>query len=204
MTEFEAAVRKYTQELEGWSTADKCWFLADSVLALNAKLSVEIGVFAGRSHLSLGMGHRHQRNGLSWGFDPWKADACLEGKNEKTNDAWWSTLDLPYIYKLYVEKVVQHNLLEHCYWARLHSAQAVKLFANDSIDIIHVDSNHSEEVSCKEVNLWSPKVRAGGIWVSDDIDWPTMEKSQRMLVEKGFVKMDGVGDGKWCAYTKSK
>ncbi len=47
--------------------------------------------------------------------------------------------------------------------------------------MLHIDGNHSEEVSCADVNLWLPLVVKGGhIWM-DDIHWESTKKAQAIL-----------------------
>jgi len=40
------------------------------------------------------------------------------------------------------------------------SYSAVTLFSDNSLDMIHQDSNHSEEISCAELNLYDSKLKA--------------------------------------------
>lgn len=202
MQALESAIRHYVATMEGWSTPDKCAKLAKYILELNAKCSVELGVFAGRGLISMAMAHRHQNYGVAWGFDPWKAEACTEGKNEPENDEWWKKVDLKGIYKGFINNIVMHDLLEYCHWARLKSLDAVKLFEDESVDLLHQDSNHSEEISLAEVDRWHKKIRAGGIWVQDDIDWKTTQKAQKLILKSGFEKIDGTE--KWAIYRKKK
>ena len=90
----ESAVRHYISTMEGWSTPDKCWTLSRHIMGLKAGISVELGVFAGRGLIAMAMAHRHQGYGVAWGFDPWTADACVEGKNEPENDEWWKKVNM--------------------------------------------------------------------------------------------------------------
>ncbi len=198
----EGSIRHYVNTMEGWSTPDKCWYLAKTIIEINAKLTVELGVFAGRGLLSMGMAHRHQNYGLAWGFDPMTHEACVEGKNEPENDEWWKKVDLKGIHKGFVNHVVMHDLLEFCYWARLKSQKAVNLFEDDSIDLLHQDSNHSEAVSVDEVKRWAKKVRIGGIWVQDDIDWPSTKKAQELIIKSGYEKIHATD--KWAVYKRKK
>ena len=72
---------------------------------------------------------------------------------------------------------------------RMKSIEAVKFFENESIDFLHQDSNHSEETSCMEVELYHSKVKRSGIWCFDDTDWPTTQKAQELLISKGYTEV---------------
>jgi hypothetical protein len=198
----EGSVKNYVSMMEGWSTPEKCWHLAKTIIDTNAKLTVELGVFGGRGLIAMAMAHRHQNYGIAWGFDPWLWEACVEGKNAPENDEWWKKVDLKSIYKGFVNHVLMHALEEYCYWARLKSQNAVKLFDDDSIDIIHQDSNHSEEISCDEVNRWKNKVKVGGLWFQDDIDWPTTKKAQELIIKSGYERV--FTNDKWAVYKRTK
>jgi len=43
-------------------------------------------------------------------------------------------------------------------------------FENDSVDLCFVDSDHAGVYVLREVELWTPKMRDGGIFVFDDLD----------------------------------
>jgi hypothetical protein len=60
---------------------------------------------------------------------------------------------------------------------------------NESIDFLHQDSNHSEEISCEEVELYHSKVKPDGIWCFDDTDWSTTKKAQQLLLTKGYTEV---------------
>lgn len=46
---------------------------------------------------------------------------------------------------------------------RLESADAAQAVPDDSLDFIYVDANHSYEAVSRDLTLWYPKVRAGGL-----------------------------------------
>jgi len=82
----------------------------------------------------------------------------------------------------------------------MKSSDAVKIFDDHSIDFLHQDSNHSEEISCMEVELYHNKVKPGGTWVFDDTNWPTTKKAQDLLVSKGYTEV--YDSGEWKVYLR--
>jgi hypothetical protein len=57
---------------------------------------------------------------------------------------------------------------------RATSETASTLFQNESLDFVYIDANHSYEHVKKDLELWFPKVKKGGIFAGHDyinIDW---------------------------------
>lgn len=141
--------------------------------------------------MALAVKHSLQEIGRVHGIDPYTADAALEGTNAIENQEWWSKVDYGRILqsardalaRAQVDKIVQ--LIIH------RSHDVVSAYSDRSITMTHMDSNHSEECSCYEVETWAPKMRPGGFWVFDDINWPSTLKAQEKLEhEKGFTLLE--------------
>ncbi len=186
--------------LHGWATVEKGLALAELVYATRAESSVEIGVFGGRGTISMALGHRAAGRGVVTAIDPWEAGAALEGENSPENDEWWQKIDYEEIFQHFVGALEACGLSGQCRILRKRSHDAVTLFEDESISVLHQDGNHSEKVSCAEVQSWGPKVGPGGYWVADDTDWPTTRRAQEMLLERGFRVIED--RGAWRVYQK--
>jgi hypothetical protein len=138
----------------------------------------------------MAIGHAHLGHGHVVGIDPWTASASLEGDNDPPNEAWWRTLDYEAIYRGFLAAAERHGLSQQCWVMRERSDVAVKVFADSSVAVLHQDSNHSEEVSTREVELWAPKLAGGGYWVADDTHWRTTKRAQEALLARGFVLVE--------------
>jgi hypothetical protein len=176
--------------LHGWTTIDKGLRLAELVVAVNADLSVELGVFGGRGTISLAIGHEASGHGCVAAVDPWQTAASLEGTNAPENDEWWSKLDHEAIYQGFRKALVDARVESWCRIVRRKSDVAAGEFDDGSVGLLHQDSNHSEEISSAEVELWTPKLLRGGLWVADDTDWATTAKAQHLLLAKGFTAIE--------------
>lgn len=176
-----AVIGEIIPTLQGWCTVEKASHLADLVVDRAADVCVEIGVFGGRSLLAMAVAQRELGHGTCWGVDPWSAVASLEGENSPENDEWWSRLDYEDVYRRFVEAVVHHDLLPVCNWLRTKSITASRLFDDRTVDVLHIDGNHSEFTSVADVVTWLPKMAPGGIVVMDDADWTTTAAAQRLL-----------------------
>jgi hypothetical protein len=189
MNRLELLFKEYPT-LEGWCTEEKAKKMIEH-LPEHAQLAVELGVFAGKSLLPVSI----MCKGTVFGIDAWSPQASLEGTNDITNDEWWKKIDYPYFQK-YTQDLLTKYKCDNTKLLRMTSREAIKNFEDNSIDFLHQDSNHSEEVSCEEVELYYQKVKSGGTWVFDDTNWPTTRKAQNLLVEKGAVELVDHGDWK--------
>lgn len=51
---------------------------------------------------------------------------------------------------------------------RLTSAEAAKLYKPETLDFVYIDANHSYEECRKDIELWFPKLKKGGIFAGHD------------------------------------
>lgn len=51
---------------------------------------------------------------------------------------------------------------------RMTSEQASNLFADNSLDFVYIDANHSYEYVMEDLRLWYPKLKKGGYLMGDD------------------------------------
>jgi hypothetical protein len=172
--------------LHGWTSIDKGARLAELVVLARAPLSVELGVFGGRGTISLAIGHEAIDAGEVLAIDPWERTASLEGVNAPENDAWWGALDHEAIYVSFVDALRTTGTERWCRVLRERSEEAVRGVADGTVAVLHQDSNHSEAISCAEVEQWTPKLARDGYWIADDTDWATTQRAQRRLHELGF------------------
>lgn len=193
-------------ELNGWCTVEKAEKLSAIVKEANAQLSVELGVFGGRSLVALAAGAQ-ETGGIVHGIDPWAVDAALEGVVEMANINWWKTVDYDAVYAQAKRDVERLGLSSIVVLKRARSRDVVDDYTDGSIDVLHQDSNHSELVSLAEAISWAPKVRDGGLWVFDDIKWheagrPTTARAQGYLLAHGF-RLAGEFDT-WAIFQKTE
>jgi predicted O-methyltransferase YrrM len=196
---YQAEVR--TQSLPGWCTPDKARKLVELVVSDKVEKAVELGVFGGRSLLAIALGMQVNGRGRVDAVDPYTAAACIEGKNDPANDAWWSKLALNDIQGEAARGIASVNCSEYVHWVRARSLDVVDQYDPLSIDLLHQDSNHSEEVSVAEVRAWLPKLKPGGLWVFDDADWATLRVAHWLLRTEGRCEV--IHDRtQWCVFRK--
>jgi len=201
MESMDAKIDRVIPPMEGWCTVEKGKRMARLVVEAKARLCVELGVFGGRSMVAMAFGAEKLDGRCRVdGIDPFTREACLEGSNDRKNDEWWGSVDLEDILRKAQAAIGDNKLGAYAYIRRLRSQDAVGLYADGSIDILHQDSNHSHEVSTAEVMAWTPKMSAHSFWIQDDTDWASTKQAQEMVVEKGFVLLED--HTKWRIYRR--
>lgn len=186
--------------VHGWCTVDKALALARIIVQSNPKICVELGVYSGRSLIPQAIALRSLGAGIVYGIDPWKKENAAEGNCSEADKTWWQSIDLDVIHNYCMAKIWEHDLDKWCCVIRSQSQNCHQLFDNvllkrrdKVIDLLHIDGCHSEEASTRDVDLWLPRVRAGGHVFFDDVDWTTTKKAQEMIVEK-CDQIDQVGN----------
>ena len=171
--------------LAGWCSPEKAEHLIDLILEVKPKVCVEIGVFGGSSIFPVASALNFLEEGIVIAIDPWDIQECIMYLDPITDVAhlnWWEEVDLDDIFIQYVNMLKKYSLFDHCVTMRTTSEKAAAHI--DTIDILHIDGNHSEPASTLDVSLYLPKVRSGGyIWMDDHIGWPQTQAAFRLLQE---------------------
>jgi cephalosporin hydroxylase len=184
--------------LEGWTSAERGLEMAELILENRPKTVVELGVFGGRSLIPQAMAIRHSNHGGKiYGVDPWKVESALEAENEANRD-WWKSIDLEKVRRGAINAIWSHMLDPWVVIIQSQSQYAAELW--NHIDILNIDGNHSEVASCRDVELYLPKVPAGGFIWMDDCDWPSTATALKILDRECERIKDG---GKYRLYQKN-
>jgi predicted O-methyltransferase YrrM len=182
--------------LPGWCVPEKATKMMNLIYDTKPDIIVEIGVFGGSSVYPMAEALRFQKKGVIYAIDPWEKVDCQVGfSSNDPNYVWWTKLDLENIYQGFIKMIDQNHLTNYCNTIRSTSQNAVDLFEDDSIDILHVDGNHSEISSLLDVTLYLPKVKKGGYIWFDDVNWKTTNSAVKFLQENCiFDEMRSIGD----------
>jgi predicted O-methyltransferase YrrM len=169
-------VKTILPTIHGWCSPEKAKNLMEVILDIKPDLCVEIGVFGGSSLIPQALPLRHNKKGKIYGIDPWTKDAALEEMIEEDHKNWWAALDIEDIYKHCQHNVASLDLDNYCTLVRDKSENVVDMFEDNSIDLLHIDGNHSEALSYKDATLFFPKLKVGGYIFFDDIWWTEKNK----------------------------
>lgn len=175
-------------KLEGWCDKKKSEKLYDLVLQNKSNLTLEIGVYGGRSFIPMALAHKKLNSGICIGIDPWCNNKSTENYQPgDTNYNWWKNVDINRIYSNVLDAINYYQIENHTLLIRDTSLNVVNNLNKESIDIIHQDGNHSESISCEEVLQFSDKLKYNGYWIMDDTDWETTFKAQKILLNLGYI-----------------
>lgn len=168
--------------MEGWCTKEKAEKIAELVKEHKPDVCVEIGVFAGRSLFAIAKSlEAYHPAGIAYGIDSWMKESVLEGENSKENNEWWGSLDLEFFYNYTLEHLKNYELEKNCQILRGDSEDFLDQFKDIPIGLLHIDGNHSELTSCRDVSTYVPLVLPGHPIIMDDLNWATTEKAQKLL-----------------------
>lgn len=181
------------RHLDGWCSLDKALAMCDQVEKIRPSVVVELGVFGGRSMIPIALQLRDNGHGVIYGLDPWTNPAALEGEHKTEDYNWWAKVDLFRVMTKFLGSIQQLNLIDIAIPIRASSQAVHSIFPDGSIDILSLDGNHSELASCRDLELYTPKIRAGGYIWADDENWKTTAKMFSILNDK-WDRILAVGD----------
>lgn len=171
-------------KLPGWCTQQKAEAMMELIHEARPQICVEVGVFGGSSLFPCAKALAHLGQGHLYGIDPWENEACLVGyQKDDPNYLWWKAVDLEKIYRDLQSVLHKHKLDAHCTLVRKEAREALKQFKDGSIDILHIDGNHTEQNAYDDARLYLPKVKSGGYIWFDDINWSTTRKAVAYLAK---------------------
>ena len=162
---------KLLPAIQGWCSPEKATALIETIVSRKPQLCVEIGVFGGSSLLPQALALKHNGSGKIIGIDPWTKDAALESMVAAEHRDWWSKLNLESVYQHCCAHIRHQQVEAFVELRRIKAEDAAAAFEDNSIDMLHIDGNHSEEPACRDVDLYLPKVKTGGILFFDDVHW---------------------------------
>ncbi len=174
-----------SKSLPGWCSREKAFLIMDIIQKERCQEVVEIGVFGGASLFPMLKAVQYLRHGTVYGIDPWNQEEATQGfPSSDSNYAWWSQCDFSSIYEGFC-RLIQENDFGHCCKIFRQPAQiAVLQFADQTIDFIHFDGNHSEKCAFEDVVSFFPKVKDGGYILLNNPTWLTKRKPLVFLLER--------------------
>ena len=157
---------------------------------------VEVGCYLGRSLCFLGQLVRDSGKP----FRVWGVDWCLGSGVENGNDNHANAMKEnggSLAGKLH-RNVCDCGLQDIVSLVVAESGRAAQLFADNSLTLVFLDARHEYADVCRDIELWSPKVRLGGEIGGDDYGikdeapvWPGVRRAvDEMLPGRELVPHD--------------
>ncbi len=74
-------------------------------------------------------------------------------------------------------------------WIKEKSTDAAELIADNSLDFVYIDGNHAYEFVTKDISLYYPKVKEGGLFSGHDYNYESVKKAVNEFVNKQKLKL---------------
>jgi hypothetical protein len=179
-------------DLPGWCDYAKAQALASTVLALRPRVTLEIGVFGGRSFLPMALAHKEFGGGVCIGIDPWLNHASKQGQVGK-DEAYWAQLDHESVYQVFLTAMRQLSVESFC---RIHRMTTDEFDPIPEVGMLHVDGNHGPQAE-SDIKRFSPMVVSGGFCCLDDLDWTggAPRRGAEWMLQNGFEMLYRIGTG---------
>lgn len=187
--DIETYITKVVPTMEGWMSEEKGRALARHVLDTKPEWAVEIGVFAGRSLITIALAMRHNGRGSVNGIDPWSESESVKGfLVGEENHEWWKNIEHSKFLKQTEDSIKAMGVDRQVALIISTSEEALKaakmVYENgQQIDLLHIDGNHSVTSALFDVENWVPLVQSGGsVWL-DDRSWASTKKAQERILD---------------------
>lgn len=194
MTDLFDTISRLVPTLHGWTIPERAAMHAASVLALQPAVTVEIGIFGGRTLLPMALAHKQIGKGVVIGIDPWTPLASVQGQEvDPRHLEYWATCDHEKVMKDFLRHL---DLLGVNKYVQVLRKRSDDVEPPAVIDLLHVDGNHGEQ-ALRDAQRFTPKVRVGGLCFVDDPDWPGggVRKAIQFMESIGFKELFRIDSG---------
>jgi len=187
--EIKEVLKRIPIDFGGGCSLHKASVMAWLIKVFGLNVSLDIGVYRGRSLFPQAVAHKCGSGGVVYGVDPWSAFEASEDDNVELKEKIDEFVKNTDFDELFVSVDTLNNelaLTSHCVLVRKTSAQASPWFAEQQIrfDLIHVDGNHDTERVMEDLELYLPKLNPGGFIVLDDVSWDSVKPAYDKLQSK--------------------
>jgi predicted O-methyltransferase YrrM len=159
-------IEELIPKMDGWCSVEKAFVLASTVIAFRPKVSVEIGIFGGRSAIPIALAHKYIGYGKLVAIDPWSNEAATEGYSDE-HKAWWAKQDLEGIMRRFLQRVDDLQLND---FIDVRRAKSDDVEPPSDTGFVHVDGQHSMQ-ALRDVQRYMAKMPVGSNAALDDVGW---------------------------------
>lgn len=153
----------------GWLSKEAGEAMTAQLRAVRPQLCVEIGVYSGQSLILIAEQLRRNGSGIVYGIDPWTSAAAREGFPDGSYDDWAEKVSLVPAHAECMRDITDSMLWPHVRIVTAKSQDVPHLFTASSIQWMHLDGNHAEEMARDDLELYVRAKLAPGayVWVDD-------------------------------------
>lgn len=178
------------RKIMGWTNPAKEKRYKQLASEIKNGVIVEIGVFGGASVLPIADICTANGNKI-YGIDPWEKIALPNGK-KMPRDELKSLRNGLKENRLRLKGII-NDLSYGKTLELIHGFSSdlsiVNLFEDKSIDLVYIDGDHSYEAVKKDIELWLPKVKDGGLLSGDDFQWEGVKKAVHEFCQNSSRKL---------------
>lgn len=172
------------EKINGWNSPAIYDLYSRMVKKFNNAVFVEIGTWKGRSTVYMAEEIRKHKKKISFFAIDFFEEYHLQDSLTKSG---------PHIYDEYIANI--EPVKKYITTIKGNSHIVYEEFNDESIDFLFIDGNHDYEAVKKDIQLWYPKVKNGGIISGHDYDWDTVKQAvdeyfdsvEVIVAEGGYV-----------------
>lgn len=84
-------------------------------------------------------------------------------------------------------------------WMKEKSADAARLIADNRLDFVYIDGNHTYESVVEDISLYYPKVKEGGLLSGHDYEYKSVKRAVDEFISKENLKLhiEDMGPGQF-------
>jgi predicted O-methyltransferase YrrM len=179
----------FFQNLEGWFSFPQLYKYA--VQSFPYGKFVEIGTWLGQSAAYMAVEIANSKKNIDfYCVDTWS------GSEEHQQD---QRVKEDKLYQTFLSNI--SPVSEHIIPIRMSSEQASRHFKDESLDFVFIDANHEYEEVKKDIEVWYPKVKKGGIFAGHDYSdtWEGVVKAVNEWVVQNNIILNA---GELCWITR--
>ncbi len=187
MTPVFQILESVVPKMDGWCTVPKAHALAATVFALRPELSVEIGVWGGRSLVAMALAHKEVGKGSVWAIDPWNRADSVEAQPHPADAKWWGQIDHQLVMNRFIQSLQTLNIAPV---VKVIRARSDDVSPPDNIGVLSLDGNHGPN-ALRDAERFGPKIKKGGVIFLDDVHWTGghVERAMGKLLNMGFTRL---------------
>lgn len=160
------------------------FLLNESERAMNGGRCVEIGCLWG-GFTSYGAKISKNAGGQYVAVDPWHSESSSDLPTE------WDWEDM---FVGFQQNLNDVGLLDFVEIKRMKSSEAAQGEADESLEFVFVDGDHTYEGCLEDIKLWFPKLKKGGVMLGHDYG-PPSHAGVKKAVDEFFGKPDELSEG---------
>jgi predicted O-methyltransferase YrrM len=156
---------KTWRDIDGFFEYPSFYDMCMNVISDNS-IMVEVGSWMGRSSTYVASLIRESGKNIKfYCVDTW------EGSEEHVDLIKSLGEQGATLYEVFQNNISECGVKDYITPIKLESIEAAKVFADESIDFIHIDAAHDYDNVLADIKAWYSKIKPGGLITGDDYGW---------------------------------